>query len=52
MERSAGISLTSPGCRGYPLMAEPASLIAMGGALAALLIRKGRFRPRRTKEQI
>ncbi|MDL1927802.1 PEP-CTERM sorting domain-containing protein, partial [Fimbriimonadia bacterium ATM] len=30
---------------------EPASLIAMGGALAALLIRKGRFRPRRTKEQ-
>ncbi|KAA0225185.1 MAG: PEP-CTERM sorting domain-containing protein [Armatimonadetes bacterium] len=31
---------------------EPASLIAMGGALAALLIRKGRFRPRRTKEQI
>ncbi|MBC6970406.1 MAG: hypothetical protein DYH07_06925 [Armatimonadetes bacterium ATM1] len=26
--------------------------MAMGGALAALLIRKGRFRPRRTKEQI
>lgn len=31
---------------------EPASLITMGGALAALLIRKGRFRPRGTKEQI
>ncbi|MBV6503757.1 MAG: hypothetical protein AKCLJLPJ_01851 [Fimbriimonadales bacterium] len=30
---------------------EPGGLITMGGALAALLVSKGRFRPRRAKEE-